>query len=76
LQEAVQQRGHNHQLNTKTTPVVTGHSITESGKPKVTKEATSNIIGMNVIRAYNLKMDLLTTGVTALLDNVASLQNK
>jgi hypothetical protein len=53
---------------------VTGHSITESGKPKVTKEATSNIIGMNVIRAYNLKMDLLTTGVTALLDNVASLQ--
>jgi hypothetical protein len=40
----------------------------------VTKEATSNIIGMNVIRTYKLKMDVLTTRVTALLDNVASLQ--
>jgi hypothetical protein len=40
----------------------------------VTKEATSNIIGMNVIRTYKLKMDVLTTRVTAALDNVASLQ--
>jgi predicted aspartyl protease len=40
----------------------------------VTKEATSNIIGMNVIRTYKLKMDVLTMRVTAALDNVASLQ--
>jgi hypothetical protein len=40
----------------------------------VTKEATSNIIGMNVIRTYKLKMDVLTTRVTTALDNVASLQ--
>jgi hypothetical protein len=39
-----------------------------------TKEATSNIIGMNVIRTYKLKMDVLTTRVTTTLDNVASLQ--
>jgi predicted aspartyl protease len=40
----------------------------------VTKEATSNIIGMNVIKTYKLKMDVLTTRVTTALDNVASLQ--
>jgi hypothetical protein len=40
----------------------------------VTKEATSNIIGINVIRTYKLKMDVLTTRVTTTLDNVASLQ--
>jgi hypothetical protein len=40
----------------------------------VTKEATSNIIGMNVIRTYKLKMDVLTTRVTAALDNIVSLQ--
>jgi hypothetical protein len=40
----------------------------------VTKEATSNIIGMNVIRTCKLKMDVLTTRVTTTLDNVASLQ--
>jgi hypothetical protein len=40
----------------------------------VTKEATSNIIGMNVIRTYKLKMDALTTRVTTKLNNVASLQ--
>jgi hypothetical protein len=40
----------------------------------VTKEATSNIIRMNVIRTYKLKMDMLTTRVTAALDNVESLQ--
>jgi hypothetical protein len=40
----------------------------------VTKEATSNIIGMNVIRTYKLKMDMLTIRVTTTLDNVASLQ--
>jgi hypothetical protein len=40
----------------------------------VTKEATSNIIGMNVIRTYKLKMDVLTTRVTAALDIVSSLQ--
>jgi hypothetical protein len=41
---------------------------------RVTREATSNIIGMNVIRTYKLKMDVLTTTVTASLANVASLQ--
>jgi predicted aspartyl protease len=40
----------------------------------VTKEATSNIIGMNVIRTYKLKMDVLTTRVTTTLDNIAPLQ--
>jgi hypothetical protein len=40
----------------------------------VTKEATSNIIRMNLIRTYKLKMDVLTTRVTASLDNVASSQ--
>jgi hypothetical protein len=40
----------------------------------VTQEATSNIIGMNVIRTFKLKMDVLTTTVTASLANVASLQ--
>jgi hypothetical protein len=40
----------------------------------VTKEAISKIIGMNVIRTYKLKMDVLTTRVTAALDNVATLQ--
>jgi hypothetical protein len=40
----------------------------------VTREATSNIIGMNVIRTYKLKMDVLTTRVTASLAHVASLQ--
>jgi hypothetical protein len=40
----------------------------------VTKEATSIIIGMNVIRTYKLKMDVLTTRVTAALVKVASLQ--
>jgi hypothetical protein len=40
----------------------------------VTPEASSNIIGMNVIRTYKLKMDVLTTTVTALLAHVASLQ--
>jgi predicted aspartyl protease len=37
----------------------------------VTWEATSNILGMNVIRTYKLKMDVLTTRVTALLAHVA-----
>jgi hypothetical protein len=40
----------------------------------VTQEATSNILGMNVIRTYKLKMDVLTTQVTALLTHVASIQ--
>jgi hypothetical protein len=40
----------------------------------VTREATSNIIGMNMIRTYKLKMDALTTRVTASLAHVASLQ--
>jgi hypothetical protein len=40
----------------------------------VTREATSNILGMNLIRTYKLKMDVLTTRVTALLAHVASLQ--
>jgi predicted aspartyl protease len=40
----------------------------------VTREATSNILGMNVIRTYKLKMDVLTTRVTASLAHVASLQ--
>jgi hypothetical protein len=40
----------------------------------VTIEATSNIIGMNVIRTYKLKMDVLTTRVTTALEKVASLQ--
>jgi hypothetical protein len=40
----------------------------------VTREATSKIIGMNVIRTYKLKMDILTTIVTASLAHVASLQ--
>jgi predicted aspartyl protease len=40
----------------------------------VTPEASSNIIGMNVIRTYKLKMDVLTTTVTALLAHIASLQ--
>jgi hypothetical protein len=40
----------------------------------VTPEASSNIIVMNVIRTYKLKMDVLTTTVTALLAHVASLQ--
>jgi predicted aspartyl protease len=40
----------------------------------VMPEASSNIIGMNVIRTYKLKMDVLTTTVTALLAHVASLQ--
>jgi hypothetical protein len=40
----------------------------------VTQEATSNIIGMNVIRTYKLKMDVLTTRVTTSLAHVASLQ--
>jgi predicted aspartyl protease len=40
----------------------------------VTREATSNIIGMNVIRTYKLKMDVLTMRVTVSLANVASLQ--
>jgi hypothetical protein len=39
----------------------------------VTKEASSNIIGMNVIRTYKLKMDVLTRRVTTTLDNIASL---
>jgi predicted aspartyl protease len=33
----------------------------------VTQEAASNILGMNVIRTYKLKMDVLTTRVTASL---------
>jgi hypothetical protein len=37
----------------------------------VTREATSNIIGMNVIRTYKLKRDVLTTTVTALLENLS-----
>jgi hypothetical protein len=40
----------------------------------VTREATSNILGMNVIRTYKLKMDVLTTRVTASLAHVVSLQ--
>jgi hypothetical protein len=40
----------------------------------VTPEASSNIIEMNVIRTYKLKMDVLTTTVTASLAHVASLQ--
>jgi hypothetical protein len=40
----------------------------------VTREANSNILGMNVIRTYKLKMDVLKTRVTALLAHVASLQ--
>jgi predicted aspartyl protease len=40
----------------------------------VTREATSNILGMNVIRTYKLKMDVLTTRVTASQAHVASLQ--
>jgi hypothetical protein len=40
----------------------------------VRREATSNILGMNVIRTYKLKMDVLTTRVTASLAHVASLQ--
>jgi hypothetical protein len=40
----------------------------------VTKEATSNIIRMNVIGTYKLMMDVLTTRVTTALDNVAPLQ--
>jgi predicted aspartyl protease len=40
----------------------------------VTQEAASNIIGMNLIRTYKLKMDVLTRTVTASLANVASLQ--
>jgi hypothetical protein len=40
----------------------------------VTREATSFILGMNVIRTYKLKMDVHTTRVTALLAHVASLQ--
>jgi hypothetical protein len=40
----------------------------------VTQEATSNIIGMNVIRTFKQKMDVLTTRVTASLAHVASLQ--
>jgi predicted aspartyl protease len=38
----------------------------------VTPEASSNIIGVNVIRTYKLKMDVLTTTVTALLAHVLS----
>jgi hypothetical protein len=40
----------------------------------VTPEASSNIIGMNVIRTYKLNMDVLTTTVTVLLAHFASLQ--
>jgi hypothetical protein len=40
----------------------------------VTREASSNIIGMNVIRTYKLKMDVLTTTVTASLAHIASLE--
>jgi hypothetical protein len=40
----------------------------------VTREATSNIIRMNVIRTYKLKKDVLTTTVTVSLANMASLQ--
>jgi hypothetical protein len=40
----------------------------------VMQEATSNILGMSVIRTYKLKMDVLTTRVTALLAHVASQQ--
>jgi predicted aspartyl protease len=40
----------------------------------VTREATSNILGMNVIRTYKLKMDIVTTRATASLAHVASLQ--
>jgi hypothetical protein len=40
----------------------------------VTREATSNIIGMNVVRTYKLNMDVLTTRVTVSLGHVASLQ--
>jgi hypothetical protein len=40
----------------------------------VTSETSSNIIGMNVIRTYKLKMDVPTTTVTASLAHVASLQ--
>jgi hypothetical protein len=39
----------------------------------VTPEASSNIIGMNVIRTYKLKMDVLTTTVPALLAHVPSI---
>jgi hypothetical protein len=42
----------------------------------VTLEASSNIIGMNVIRTYRLKMDVLTTTVTASLAHVTSLQTR
>jgi hypothetical protein len=37
----------------------------------VRREATSNFLGMNVIRTYKLKMDVLTTRVTALHAHVA-----
>jgi hypothetical protein len=40
----------------------------------VTPEASSNIIGMNMIKTYKLKMDVLTATVTASLAHVASLQ--
>jgi hypothetical protein len=41
----------------------------------MTREATSNIIRINVIRTYKLKMDILTMRVTApSLAYVASLQ--
>jgi hypothetical protein len=40
----------------------------------MTQEATSNILEMNLIRTYKLKMDVLRTRVTALLAHVASLQ--
>jgi hypothetical protein len=40
----------------------------------VMPEASSNFIGMNVIRTYKLKMDVLTRTVTASLAHVASLQ--
>jgi predicted aspartyl protease len=42
----------------------------------VTTEASSNIIGMNVIRTYKLKMNMLTMTVTALLAHIVSLQTR
>jgi predicted thioesterase len=40
----------------------------------VTREATSNILGIYVIRTYNLKMDVLTTRVMISLAHVVSLK--
>jgi hypothetical protein len=42
----------------------------------VTPDASSNINGMNVIRTYKLKMDVLTTTVTASFAHFASLQTR